>query len=131
MNQMNNNQVTPINLNNFQKEFELLKVYYNFRNKFKNLLNRGQINDNYIQNTFYLIDKKWLKNWEKYIGYTNIRETLGKDNTDRDLNNDYIWAENIYKKTSSEIVIYPLSNNDIFYTNGILFWMPHELLSVQ
>ena len=115
---MNNNQFTPKNLNNFQKEFELLKAYYNFRNKFKNYLNRGQSNDNFIQNIFYLIDKKWLKNWEKYIGYTNIREALGKDNTDRDLNNnDYKWVEDIYKKTSSENVIYPLSNNDIFYQN--------------
>ena len=106
-----------IYFNNALIVFNLLKTYYNYRRKFEIMLYKGQNGDSFIQNIFYVIDKKWLKNWEKYIGYTHIRNIL---NNDRELNdNDYNWVVDIYKKTSTENVIYPLNNKAIYY-NGEL-----------
>ena len=123
LNQFNPNDSSQIllnnthNYNNFINEFNLLKTYYNYRIKFEKMLEKGQNGDSFIQNTFYVIDKKWLKNWENYIGYTNIRKYL---NVNRELNdNDFNWVAEIYKKTSTEHPIYQLNNKSIYY-NGEL-----------
>jgi hypothetical protein len=123
LNQFNPNDSNQIllnntnNYNNFKKEFNLLKTYYNYRINFEKKFDKGQNGDSFIQNTFYAIDKKWLKNWENYIGYTYIRKNL---NINRELNDgDINWVAEIYEKTSKEHVIYPLTNNYIYY-NGEL-----------
>ena len=114
-------QFIPNNSNNNKAEFDLLITYYNFRIKFKKKFIKGQNNSSFIEKTFYLIDKKWLKNWEKYIGYEDIRDIMGKDNIDRELiNADYNWIEDIYKKTSAENVNYPLTNKNIYYDGKLI-----------
>ena len=75
----NRNEVTQIyNLpeknQQFFIQFNQLITYHNFSRKLKQALTTGVFLDkerkienkgDYIQNTFYLIDRKWLEQWKK------------------------------------------------------------------
>ena len=125
MNNYNQNQFFNNNFNNnmnkpFLNEFNQLKEYYNFRLKFKKMLNKGQNNDSFIQNTFYLIDNNWFQKWKKYVGYDNIKDIFGKNNYDREIcDKDYIWIEPIIKQNSEENIIAPFDNQHIYYNGKI------------
>ena len=125
MNNYNQNQFFNNNFNNnmnkpFLNEFNQLKEYYNFRLKFKKLLNKGQNNDSFIQNTFYLIDNNWFQKWKKYVGYDNIKDIFGKNNYEREIcDKDYIWIEPIIKQNSEENIIAPFDYQHIYYNGKI------------
>ena len=92
--------------------FQQLKEYYNFRNQFLQMLENGPFYNNYIQNEFYLIDRKWIKKWKKYTGYNEICHILRKS---RNLTNeDYDWVSSIIKKNMDENILPPLNNKIIF-----------------
>ena len=111
-----NNQNIPPN-KNYLFLFQQLKEYYNFRNKFLQTLENDSFYNHFIQNEFYLIDRKWIKNWKKYSGYNYISHIL---NRSRDLNdNDYDWVVNIMNKNMEENILPPLNNNIIFHDNII------------
>ena len=108
---MNNN-------NDFKLEFERLKAYYNFRLKLKKKL-KEEKNDKYDNEQYYLVDKKWLKNWKKHVGYNNIcQERFNIDTYNKEINDeDYDKILPLLKIFCNQNTIFPLVNNGI-YANG-------------
>ena len=110
----------------FLLQFKQLKFYYNLGKKFKNYISLGYIpqedekNDfnpsrKTMQNTYCLIDRKWLKKWKKHIGYKEIKNKIKEDKIERDLdNNDYKWISEIIDKNYKENYLNPLDNNTIY-----------------
>ena len=97
--------------------FAQLKAYHNFRNRFIIMYEGGQNFPNFIQNEFYLIDRKWIKKWKKYTGYNDISHALNKS---RELvDNDYFWVEPIMIKNMNENELPPLFNQNIYHGNQI------------
>ena len=112
---INNQNNIPNNI--YLYYFSQLKAYHNFKNRFVNMYEKGQNNSNFIINEFYLIDRKWIKKWKKYIGYNQISRILKKS---RELvDNDYYWVEPIMKKNMEENELPPLFNQNIYQGNQI------------
>ena len=97
--------------------FAQLKAYHNFRNRFIMMYEGGQNFPNFIQNEFYLIDRKWIKKWKKYTGYNDISHALNKSR--ELLDNDYCWVEPIMIKNMNENELPPLFNQNIYHGNQI------------
>ena len=99
--------------------FQQLKEYYNFRNQFVQALQNGSFynNNNYIENEFYLIDRKWIQKWKKCTGYNEVSHIIQRR---RDLNDaDYNWVTPIIKKNMEENILPPLNNKNIFHNYKI------------
>ena len=117
--------------NPFLLQFKQLKYYYNLGKKLKNNISLGYIpqeneknelnsSRNTVQNTYCLIDRKWLKKWKKHVGYKEIKNTIRKDKIERDLdNNDYKWISEIIDKNYKENYLNPLDNDTIYKDNEI------------
>ena len=118
--------------NLFRIQFKQLIIYFNFRRKFKQALNTGTCivkdpisgkernNEGYIQNLFYLIDKKWLEQWRKHEGYEEISKYCHQNNVNRDLNeDDYIWIKPYIEKNTRENKLWLLNNQIIYKSDKI------------
>ena len=104
--------------NDYKLEFQQLKAYYNFRVNLKKKLE--EVNDDkYDKNQYYLIDKKWLQNWKKHVGYNYIcQERFNLHLYNKEINdNDYINILPFLKIFCDKNTLFPLVNNDI-YVNG-------------
>ena len=132
----NSNEITQIynmeaNKENgqFLLQTKQLIVYYNFRRKFKEALEKGhyhlnntsnnfQYSRDYIQNEFCLIDQEWIENWKKHVGYKEIEYFCKNNKIDRDLNdNDYVFIKPIIEKNSKENLLPLLDNQNIYNEN--------------
>ena len=94
--------------------FNQLKAYHNFRIDFFKQLEKGDNNNKYIHNQYYLIDRKWIENWEKYIGYDEIKNLFPKNKIE---DNDLQRIIQIILKNSNENTLHRL-NNEIIYKDG-------------
>ena len=106
--------------NDFKLEFQQLIAYYNFRLHFKEKLEKEN-SENYDNQKYYLIDKKWLKTWKLHVGYNDIcqqRNDGGKYLTELN-NNDYNNILPYLKIFCNRNTIFPLVNKDI-YDNGVI-----------
>ena len=109
----------------FEILFKQLITYYNYHRKFDRILKEGSpfnepnssVNENkisvsvlsnssiksnieenkYIQNSFCLIDKNWINEWKKRIGYIKI---IQKINRNKIKNTDYETVKEIIKQNS-------------------------------
>ena len=120
--------------NLFRIQFKQLIAFFNFRRKFKEALNTGTFivkdpydisgkernNEGYIQNLFYLIDKKWLEQWRKHVGYEEISKYCHQNNINRDLNeDDYKWIKPYIDKNTRENKLCLLNNQIIYNSDKI------------
>ena len=115
---MDETMVGMNNNNDFKLEFQRLKAYYNFRLKIKKKL-KEENNNKYDNEQYYLVDKKWLNNWKKHVGYTNIcQERYNINSYSKEINDeDYDKIEPLLKIFCNQNTIFPLVNNEI-YANG-------------
>jgi hypothetical protein len=104
----------------FKLEFQQLKAYYNFRYHFKRKLKEGNSNK-YDNEQYYLIDKKWLKNWKMHVGFNNIcQERYNIHSYNKEINdNDYNNILPLLKIFYNQNTIYPLINKNIYYNGEI------------
>ena len=106
------------NNNDFKLEFQRLKAYYNFRLKLK-IKFKEEKSDKYDNEQYYLVDKKWLKNWKVHVGYNSICQgryniqSYNNEITDE----DYDTILPLLKIFCNQNTIFPLVNNEI-YVNG-------------
>ena len=97
----------------FLLQFIQLKEYYNFKKDFIDNLNSGNFpnkkekegnqdneikigdkeNKCIIQNEYCLIDKNWIENWKKYVGYDEVIKNINNNNKIK--LNDYHWIKSI------------------------------------
>ena len=129
----NSNEITQIynmeaNKENgqFLLQTKQLIVYYNFRRKFKEALEKGHYNLNntsnnnqnsrhYIQNVFCLIDQEWIEKWKKHVGYKEIVNYCQNNKIFRDLDdNDYTFIKPFIEKNSKENLLPLLDNQNIY-----------------
>ena len=101
----------------FLLQTKQLIVYYNFRKKFKEALEKGDYNLNntsnnnqnsrhYIQNEFCLIDQEWIEKWKKHVGYKEIVNYCQNNKIFRDLDdNDYVFIKPFIKKILKKICL--------------------------
>ena len=107
----------------FFLQFIQLKEYYNFRKEFIDNLNSGNLpkkkekeenKDNgikfedkdsqfIIQNEYCLIDKNWIENWKKYVGYDEVIKNINNNNKIK--LSDYNWIKSIIGKNSNKFQI--------------------------
>ena len=140
----NNNNNISFNLNeatqiynlpeknqHFLLQVKQLITYFNFRRKLEYSLktgfylderissnNIGKLgnNEGYIQNNFYLIDKNWLEQWKKHVGYNEIYKLINnRDLTNKDRN----WIKTYIEKSSSENKLSLLDNKIIYVDEKI------------
>ena len=99
----------------YMTKINQLILYFNFRLYLKNALSSTEKEEK----TFYLIDKKWIQEWKKNIGYDKIKECYDNFQLNRDLNNkDYNWIESIIKNNINNELL-PLDNFRIYNNNEI------------
>ena len=114
----------------FFLQFIQLKEYYNFKKDFIDNLNSGNLpkkkekeenqvneikigdkeNQCIIQNEYCLIDKKWIENWKKYVGYDEVINNINNNNKIK--LNDYHWIKSIISKNSNK---YPITSPNKFF----------------
>jgi hypothetical protein len=131
---LNENQVNQIyniqnqpNIKPHSLQFKQLIAFYNFKKKLNEDLSKevsiqnNQIIPNEINNKMYLIDKNWIQKWKKHVGYEKVKEKCIKYNlNNRELNDsDYNWIEPIINKHSTNILLSPLDNINLFNNNEI------------
>ena len=107
--------IVPRNLQKskpYQLEFRQLKEYYNFQRRFKSDKKDKNMQNKWIQNEYYLIDKNWLNKWKELVNYNSF-------NSNRDLNdNDYnTFVKHIFSNNKG-IILSPLDNSNIYMSNG-------------
>ena len=105
------------NNNNFELEFQQLKAYYNFRLHFKKKLKEVNSNE-YDENKYYLIDKKWLQNWKIHVGYNYVSEMINNNSNEID-NNDFKNYFSLLQVCSYQNRIGPLDNKNIYNNKSI------------
>ena len=124
------NNIPENNFNQFFLEFMQLIAYYNCIRKIKEALTKGvfideeyfsnnkgreRINEGFIQNKFYLIDKNWLEQWKKHVGYQDICTNCLQKNINRNLTqNDFNWIKPYIEKNTKENKL-PILDNKIIY----------------
>ena len=122
-----------ININDkypFFLQFIQLKEYYNFKKEFIDNLNSGNLskkkekernesneiiigdkdNNHIIQNEYCLIDKKWIENWKKYVGYEEVIKNI---NNNKIKLKDYHWIKLIIGNYANK---YPITSPDKIFT---------------
>ena len=110
-----NNQLSEVNNNDNQIELKQLIEYFNFRKKFKSDLH-SQYSYNIKKSQLYLIDKEWLNNWKKHVGYNEVKQIYKSNNYTKDLNeNDSSWIQKIINENSKNII--PSYDNKRIYNN--------------
>ena len=106
----------PLSIKNpFYLEFRQLKEYYNFRRQFKLDKKNEFLQAKIIQNQYYLINKIWLEEWKKLVGYDFFSQNKEKrEATDKDYSNfkNYMLCQKDLK------VLSPLDNSNIYKSNG-------------
>ena len=106
----------PFSIKNpFLLEFRQLKEYYNFRRQFKLDKKNEYLQAKIIQNQYYLINKIWLEEWKKLVGYDFFSQNKEKrEATDKDYSNfkNYMLCQKDLK------VLSPLDNSNIYKSNG-------------
>ena len=155
---MKNKERNKINNELIIRPIFQLYYYYNFRRKIIFLLengNKNNINSNaeessidlefkkielnkYSEDIFCLIDKNWISNWKKYIGYSDIYNIFKNKTIERkDFENiKPIIERNILRKSilpldmskiykNKMLDIY--SNFDIFLIKYIVHFIPNKL----
>ena len=81
---------------------------------------KAKNNEDFIQNKFYLIDKKWLEQWRKHVGYEEISKICCRNNINRDLTkDDYGWIKPYIEKNTKENKL-GLLNNQIIYNCDLI-----------
>ena len=106
--------MNDLNIKKYKSEFTQLKEYYNFRNRFHQTLSHIKANKNLLGNKCYLIDKNWLEQWKKYVGYNEICSLhLRRDIED----DDYGFVEPYLEKYTKKSQLPPF-NTDIIFQNG-------------
>ena len=94
-------------------QFKQLIEYFNFKTKIKSLLSNPN-NKGEFMNEIYLIDKKWLKNWKKHVGYNVIKKfytcMIKKNEINKD---DYELIEPIINNNTQNLLT-PLDNFNIY-----------------
>ena len=95
-------------------QFKQLIAYFNFKLRLKAKL-KNQNNFGEVMTEIFLIDKRWLSNWKKHVGYYEIKKKFTKDNNNiRELNeNDYDIIEPIINSHSVNLLT-PLENKKIY-----------------
>ena len=95
-------------------QFKQLIAYFNFKLRLKTKL-KNQNNFGEFMTEIFLIDKRWLSNWKKHVGYYEIKKKFTKDNNNiRELNeNDYDIIEPIINSHSVNLLT-PLENKKIY-----------------
>ena len=113
----NSNEMTQIyNLQYEKKEgqfyiqFKQLIAYYNYRRKFKEALKNGyytlkqyskEKESIYVQNEFCLIDREWIEQWRRHVGYEELAEFCKKNQIKKELDkNDYQMIIPIIEKNA-------------------------------
>ena len=106
----------------FFLQFIQLKEYHNFKKDFIDNLNSGNLpnkkekegnqdneikigdkeNKCIIQNEYCLIDKNWIENWKKYVGYDEVIKNI---NNNKIKLSDYHWIKSIIGKNSNNYTI--------------------------
>jgi len=101
----------------FKLEFHQLKAYYNFRLNFKKKLREGINKKDEIR--YCLIDKKWIHEWKKHVGYNHIcQNRIDNGMSHQELNDfDYKSIVPYFIIFSNKYTIFPFDNKDI-YNNG-------------
>ena len=131
---LNENQVNQIyniqnqpNIKPHSLQFKQLTAFYNFKKKLNEDLSKevsiqnNLIIPNKINDKMYLIDKNWIEKWKNHTGYEKVKEKCIKYTlNNRELNDsDYNWIEPIINKHSTNILLSPLDNINLFNNNEI------------
>ena len=111
-----------ISINNDNKpfllEFRQLKEYYNFQRRFKSDKKNINKHGKWIFNEYYLIDKCWLSKWKELVNY----DKFYSKRLNRDLNDtDYNTFINYISSNKKEIILPPLDNSSIYWSNGEIY----------
>ena len=98
-------------------QFNQLIEYFNFKTKIRLQLS-NQNNKGETWKEIYLIDKRWLQNWKKHVGYNVIKkfctETIKKNELNKD---DYDIIEPIINNNTQNLLT-PLDNFNIYNNKG-------------
>jgi len=105
-------------------QFKQLINFFNFKRFLNEELskdnnNENVSNDNNDKKRYYLIDKDWVQEWKKHVGFNKVKEKFDKYHLNRDLNDsDDNWIGPIISKYSKDNKLYPLNNNTIYQNNN-------------
>ena len=136
--------------------FKQLMFYFNFHKKFEQILANGtletenNINDyfnlsipkqknetnvfsdkfsvnKWISNKFCLIDKNWIKEWKKYIGYSEIVKSIKNIIKEE----DYDKIKNIIKRNTNIKRLISLDMSDIYKNNNLDIFSNFDIFLVN
>ena len=108
----------------FYLQYKQLIVYYNFRKRFKEAMKQGYYNfekssyneekGKYIQNYFCLIDREWLENWKKHVGYKEIDNFCIRNKITYLDKNHYNLIVPIIERNAKDNLLSLLNNQNIY-----------------